>query len=45
MAAPTVARDNVPGASRDEVVLVVQDRDEVRAYSAIALKELGYDDL
>jgi signal transduction histidine kinase len=29
-------------ASRDEVVLVVEDNDEVRAYSVDILKELGY---
>ena len=29
-------------ASRDEVVLVVEDNDEVRAYSIDILKELGY---
>ncbi len=32
----------VPNASRDEVVLVVEDNDEVRAYSVMVLTELGY---
>ncbi len=39
---PAVARDHVPRASRDEVVLVVEDNDEVRVYSVMVLKELGY---
>ena len=32
----------VPGASAEEVVLVVEDNDEVRSYSVMVLSELGY---
>jgi CheY-like chemotaxis protein len=32
----------VPQASRDEVVLVVEDNDDVRMYSVMILNELGY---
>ena len=32
----------VPGGSDEEVVLVVEDNDEVRAYSVMVLSELGY---
>jgi PAS domain S-box-containing protein len=31
-----------PKASRDEVVLVVEDNDDVRVYSVMILRELGY---
>jgi CheY-like chemotaxis protein len=31
-----------PSGSADEVVLVVEDNDDVRAYSVMILKELGY---
>jgi PAS domain S-box-containing protein len=31
-----------PGASDDEVILVVEDNDQVRAFSVMALNELGY---
>jgi CheY-like chemotaxis protein len=33
----------VPKASRDEVVLIVEDNPEVRMYSAMILGELGYE--
>jgi DNA-binding NtrC family response regulator len=32
----------VPGASRGEVVLIVEDNDDVRSYSGSVLRELGY---
>ena len=32
----------VPGASAEEVVLIVEDNEEVRAYSVMVLSELGY---
>jgi CheY-like chemotaxis protein len=35
-------RAAIPGASRDEVVLVVEDNEDVRGYSVTVLKELGY---
>jgi signal transduction histidine kinase/DNA-binding response OmpR family regulator len=41
-AVPNVAVAATPHASRGEVVLVVEDSDEVRAYSVSILKELGY---
>ncbi len=40
--AQPAARAAVPGASREEVVLVVEDNDDVRGYSVTVLKELGY---
>lgn len=33
----------VPRASRGEIVLVVEDNEDVRAYSSMSLKELGYE--
>jgi CheY-like chemotaxis protein len=32
----------IPGAARQETVLVVEDNDDVRGYSVAVLKELGY---
>ena len=39
---PPVARGDIPGASRGEIVMVVEDNDDVRAYSVTILTELGY---
>jgi len=36
------ARSAVPRGQHDEIVLVVEDNDDVRAYSVMILKELGY---
>jgi CheY-like chemotaxis protein len=41
-ALPAAEAEPVPRGSRDEVVLVVEDNDEVRTYSVMILKELGY---
>jgi len=41
-AAETVEPQAAPTASREEVVLVVEDNDDVRAYSVAILRELGY---
>ena len=35
-------RSEAPTASRDEVILVVEDNEDVRAYSVTILRELGY---
>jgi CheY-like chemotaxis protein len=35
-------RSVVPRGQRDEIILVVEDNDDVRAYSAMILRELGY---
>ncbi len=37
-----VQSDDVPRASREEVILVVEDNAEVRTYSTMVLSELGY---
>ncbi len=37
-----VARSAAPGAVKDEVVLLVEDNEGVRAYAAMSLTELGY---
>jgi CheY-like chemotaxis protein len=36
------SKETAPMASRDEVVLVVEDNEDVRAYSVMVLRELGY---
>lgn len=38
----TVAAETVPTSSEGEVILVVEDNDDVRAYSKMVLSELGY---
>jgi signal transduction histidine kinase len=40
--APQASRRDIPGASRGEVVMVVEDNEDVRAYSVMILRELGY---
>jgi PAS domain S-box-containing protein len=37
-----IAEEVVPEGSREELILVCEDDDQVRAYSAEALRELGY---
>jgi signal transduction histidine kinase/CheY-like chemotaxis protein len=37
-----VSRESVPRASAGEAILVVEDNQEVRAYSVMTLRELGY---
>jgi PAS domain S-box-containing protein len=41
-AAPTKVEKLAPAGSNGEVVLVVEDNDDVRAYSVMSLTELGY---
>jgi PAS domain S-box-containing protein len=41
-AAARRAPEECPGARNDEVVLVVEDNDQVRAFSVMALTDLGY---
>lgn len=41
-AQPQSAAQDVPHATDHEVVLLVEDNDEVRAYAAASLRELGY---
>jgi signal transduction histidine kinase len=42
VSAAPVESNPPPSASKDEVVLVVEDNDDVRAYSVAILSELGY---
>lgn len=41
-AAGAVTQFEVPTGSQDEVILLVEDNHEVRAYSSMVLRELGY---
>jgi len=41
-ATDTVEQQPAPTASREEVILVVEDNEDVRAYSVTILRELGY---